>query len=444
MPIRNLHTLLNRPWYIDMAYAESHLPLLFNMLEGKSIDGNSEKETPVTSFRNEEGAALSFNGSPGETENKVVAVIDIKSPIYKYDQNCGPTGTQSKIAAMDRLKNNDSVAGVVLDIDSGGGQAYGTPEFYDYIRNYPKPVVTYTGGIMASAGYYIGSAASHVIANKRSEAIGSIGAYTQMLDLSGYYEKQGAKIHTIYADKSTEKNKAYREALKGDYKAYIKEELNPLVDDFIADIKAARAGVSEDVFKGATYPGPAALQKGLVDQLGTLQDAVNKVFELSKEKQSTNTKIMSTPNSFPNLEATLGLDAPLASTDNGSYLNEDQKAAIENKLSANATALKTAQDAQATAEAALQTAKEEHATELQAATGVSDNLTEQLRAAATLAGVEGLADDASAEDISTALTARIEELNARPGATHTSTASNDKDPGEYSHIDFNSSIYKNR
>lgn len=113
---------------------------------------------------------------------------------------------------------------------------------------------------MASAGYYIGSAASHIVANKRAEAIGSIGAYTQMLDLSGYYEKQGVKIHTIYAE-NPQKNKAYRDALAGDYKAYIKEELNPLVDDFIADIKAARPNVSEDVFKGATYSGPAALKK---------------------------------------------------------------------------------------------------------------------------------------------------------------------------------------
>jgi protease-4 len=73
---------------------------------------------------------------------------------------------------MKSYAQDPNCIGVVLDIDSGGGQVSGTPEFYDYIASFKKPVVAYTDGLMCSAAYYIGSATSHIIANKRADAIG--------------------------------------------------------------------------------------------------------------------------------------------------------------------------------------------------------------------------------------------------------------------------------
>ena len=126
--------------------------------------------------------------------------------------------------------------------------------------------------------------ANHIIANKRAEAIGSIGAYTTILDLKGFYEQIGVKIHEIYATKSTDKNAEYREVLEGNYEPYLKNELDPLVDQFIEDMRNSRSNISEEVFNGATYNGPEALEKGMVDSLGDLNDAINKVFELSNNK----------------------------------------------------------------------------------------------------------------------------------------------------------------
>ena len=67
----------------------------------------------------------------------------------------------------------------------------------------------------------------------------------------------------------------------------------------------------------------------------------------------------------------------------------------------------------------LQAANEAHQTALDAEQGSTDAAVAALSAAATLAGVEDLAEDASAEDIQTALTAQINVLNGKPGATHT-------------------------
>jgi len=150
---------------------------------------------------------------------------------------------------------------------------------------------------------------------------------------------------------------------------------------------------------------------------------------------------MSKPNSYPNLEATLGLKAPLASTANGSYLNEEQKAAIENQFTASATSLKTAQDAQAKAEADLQTEKDAHTAALAAQKTTDNSGLDALKATATLAGVENIAADATAEDVQAALTAQITALNAKPGAKHTGSAADETDPSAHSYVDFNNSIY---
>lgn len=399
--VNNLHSLLNGPWYIHQQYGEAMLPLLFNMLNGKDF---TKQENVAHSI---ESASSS---STTNTSNNDVLVISIKSPIYKYSQECGPRGTKTMMAIMDRFKKDATIAGVVLDIDSGGGQVSGTPEFHDYIKTYPKPVVSYTDGMMCSAAYYIGSAAQHIVANKRASDIGSIGAYTQFLDLKGYYEKQGATLHTMYATKSTGKNKEYREALEGNYEAYITQVLDPIVEEFITDIKEVRNQVNETVFTGGTYAASIALKNGLIDEIGTFETAVNKVLELAKTNKNNT---MNTGKKRTNLDAVLGLEEPLAVTDNGSYLNEDQLDAVETHLADQNTIVADAQAAQQTAETALE-----------AATEAATEVTNSLNALAEEHGIE-LADG---EDIIFSISAHIAALGKNDG-DKTTTVSVDTENG---------------
>jgi hypothetical protein len=150
---------------------------------------------------------------------------------------------------------------------------------------------------------------------------------------------------------------------------------------------------------------------------------------------------MTKPNSYPNLEATLGITEPLASTDDGSFLNEGQKKQIDDQLKASAADVSAANDAKATAEAAVVTEKATAKTASDAAAVTATAATTQLRAAATLAGVEGLAEDATPEAINTALVAQINVLNKKPGAGHTGSAAKDEDPSPHAYVDFNNSIY---
>lgn len=417
-------SILNQPMYIERQYGESHLPLIYSLLTRGNITASKDK-TPLFELIEMNNSVRSQSGQPAKSTG-TVAVMNIKSPIVKYDQFCGPMGTQTMIRKLTEWENDPNIKGVVFDIDSGGGQAYGTPLLYDIIKNYKKPTESYTNGFMCSAAYYGFAGSDQITANSRAEHIGSIGAYAQILDVRGIIEKEGGKVHTMYATKSTEKNKEFREVLEGDYDTYISQSLDPLVDEFIEDMKSVRPQLSEQVFEGGTFNAEKSLEYGLIDRVGTLQDAINSVFERSEEELKTNNTTMSKPKSYPNLESVLGLESPLASNDQGSYLNEDQKQAIEDHLS----------DDSHTTE--LKNLKEE----LAASKLEVDSKNESIAKLAELAGVE-TAKDASEEDLQTAFESKIKELKAAPGETHTAGKTNTTgDLDKHPYIDFNSSIYK--
>jgi len=407
LSVKNLHSLINGRWFIDKPYGHALLPSLFSILEGKDISIKSGEREPdiFISLKKSNAPLVAASGfDSGNNDSEYVAVINLKDPIYKYSQECGPTGTKSKMQGMKSYAQDPNCIGVVLDIDSGGGQVSGTPEFYDYIASFKKPVVAYTDGLMCSAAYYIGSAASHIIANKRADAIGSIGVMVSFIDFSGIYEKKGAKLITEYATQSTEKNKAFEELLKGNPELYIKTELDPIAEDFINDIKAVRPGVDASVFKGGTWNAQESLDKKLIDSIGTLQDAVNKVFELSNTQNSNSNNnsnlkkgnMSKTTKSFPAIQTLIGLEGEGIATistvlgNKGVQLTEAQLEVLENALVENEAAVTAANGKATTAEgvvtalegsidAALATAKVAVAAEATIETKISSLGTEIAR-----------------------------------------------------------------
>lgn len=420
MSLSKIHTLFNGPWYIEGNYGASQLPLLFKTLENNNSSPNNKKRV------NENISLVNLNVHRVSDSSALnsVAILSIKEPIIKYSLSTwwGPRGTKSMISELDYLKGKEAVVGVVLDIDSGGGQVYGTPEFYDYILKYPKPIVAYTDGYMCSAAYYIGSATKYIVANTRVDAIGSIGASAQILDYDSFYENMGFKIHNLYGTKSTDKNKAYREVLKGNYDQYIEEELNPLIDIFILDMKTARPGINEDVFTGKTYNAKNAKKMGLIDDIGTLQTAVLKVFKLAKttnNKNKTMTKLK-----LSMIEAVLGSPFTEGEMEDGVILTEENALEIEKKLSVNKTEISNAK-------ATIAECKKE-ASELAVATSAKNLAAEKKRDKITASIQESLlkaevkdASTKSDEEGIVILSNLITEYGAKDGANLTSTILDD-------------------
>jgi protease-4 len=309
-------------WFIDSDYANAMSLVVFDLL--------SQKKPSLLNYKTDVNInKQSVSGSSPSGPQKV-ALIEIKHPILKYDDRwMGVVGTSTIVSLIDKINQDDQYLGAVFDVDSGGGQSYGTPLLFEAIKNSKKPIGVFTNGVMASAAYYGFAAADVIIADPRAEAIGSLGAYTYVVDTSGILKKYGGNIHKFYASKSDEKNYEHEQVLEGNYEPYIKKILDPLVDTFHADVISVRPNISPDTLRGNTYNGVKSLEMGLVDKLGTLEDTINHVVTLAI---NNNHNSINMAKERPQLQTLLGLDSPLEEMDGYSSISSEDIDSIEQSL----------------------------------------------------------------------------------------------------------------
>lgn len=352
--------------------------------------------------------------------SQYINVLSIKTPLFKYDQNCGPVGTRSMSRLLKEWEANENVVGVILDIDCPGGQVSGLAEFAEYINSYSKPIVAYTDGLMASAAYYVAAACDHIVSNPNADFIGSIGTMLSYVDLDGIFEKQGGVVKDIYATGSTRKNEESRAMKEGSDSLLVKNILDPARDKFVADVNSFRPGVDASVFEGAVYHPEEALSYNLVNELGTIQTAFNKVIELSNASKSNNNKNTNmNTNNLPNVQSVLGLDVPLASTEeNGSYLNAEQLTTIEGRLVELETSNTTLQESLAVAVANGEAQEQLTASQeqLYVATATLEGTEASIDAMLVSAGLDV---NGTLAEKTIALNARVAELGAKDGSART-------------------------
>ena len=402
----NTFSLLSGNWNIEDNYASSLYPFLFQLINGNnSYVENALSETKLY-FYNSTGQ--SFEDRTEIKNEKTVALIKIHHPIFKYDQSCGPKGTQTIMQILENYKLDTSIAGVVLDFNTGGGQASGNSEFAEYVFNFNKvkPLYSYTNGFLCSAGYYMASSSAKIVVNKHADFIGSIGTMYKNINLEGILIKKGAVINDLYSTKSKRKNIASRKLKEGDEGLLIKTILDPHRDVFAADIESYRPNINAEVLEGDVYRPDQAVALGLADQIGTLEETINLVFEASRQNKTISKNKNMTKVKFTPLNEILGVEE-LASNGNGTYLNDEQLQTITNYITSSAKNIKEAQDAQQIYKENLQTATDANVTVHAALTA--------LLIANEVEGAEGM----TAEEGITALSELITEYGGKDGAGKT-------------------------
>lgn len=308
---------LHEPWAIAPDYAQSYLPLLAQLLKGES--GGTGIDHAVERLRNK--SYIILPGADGMDDEDLdipiedapagaIAVLNLKGPIVKNSQYCGPRGTVELAAELKKIYANPNFIGVLLDLDSGGGQAYAVKPLTDVLAERNKPVVILSGNLLCSAGYYIASYGDEIVCDHPRSIIGCIGVMQTMVNTQPALEKMGVEFHNIYATQSSLKNKTFADALKGDYTKLKADLLDPLAEDFIADVKAQRPGISADktIFQGETFLASKAVDLGMIDYLG------NKDFAIARVKSlATNYANPQNPKSnmkFTKIEALAGVESP--------------------------------------------------------------------------------------------------------------------------------------
>lgn len=405
---KNAFSLLNGNWMFSGESNSILMPFLLNIIKGGKLDFKDSLPETAFNFISQSGIKSSKNLNSIPTTDSVV-VLKVHHPIFKYDQDCGPKGTQTIMNLMESWKSESNIKGIVFDYNSGGGQASGTPEIAEYIYNYTKPTVSFSKDVVGSAAYYMYAASDYNIAHKHLDFIGCIGAMAQKVDLTGVIEKAGGKVLEFYADKSPEKNAQSRALKEGDERPLIEKFLNPNAEQFHLDLKVYRPNISEKALKGDVFNVTEGLKEGLFDSIGTLQDAIDKVFELSQTSNSNSNTNMSKKR--PLVEAVLGLDEPLASNDNGVYLNNEQVDAIEQNIESQNTAV-------ADLQTQLQAAQDN--TELNAQlTTATDSLTVVESNVDAMLTEAGLTVEGTLTEKLNALSIKVTDMAGKDGASHT-------------------------
>lgn len=219
-----------------------------------------------------------------------VGIVSIMGPMLKYGDICS-YGSDELVAFAKAFDDEPNIIGQIWRMDSGGGSVSAIAPYLDFLKSAKKPVVTLSE-MSASANYYIASATDYIFAeNNISAMFGSIGVMVEFADFRKYYEEKGIKVHTIYADESTHKNLAFQKALEGDYKAIKDEMLNPLAVKFQQHVRAQRKGLKdvEGVLNGKMFYAEEAKSIGLIDDIGNLEAAIDKVKFLASARSFIST-----------------------------------------------------------------------------------------------------------------------------------------------------------
>ena len=138
--------------------------------------------------------------------------------MIKEDGPCGEMGSASIARYVKQAEANPHISAILFIMDGPGGMVSGTATLADAIYNCSKPTLSLIDdGMACSAHQWVAAAADETWITHSTCVMGSIGVYTSLADIKGFYEEQGLKIHEIYADQSSLKNKDFREAMNGNY-----------------------------------------------------------------------------------------------------------------------------------------------------------------------------------------------------------------------------------
>jgi len=187
----------------------------------------------------------------------------------------GGTSTDAFGLAFDLAMADDSIGAILIDVDSPGGSVYGTQELSDKIYNArgKKPIIAVANSLMASAAYFIASAADEILITPSGEA-GSIGVVAVHLDHSKFLDDQGVKPTIITAGKHKAEGNPY-EPLNDEAFDYLQKRVNEYYTSFVSTVARNRgisaATVLKDFGQGRVLGAREAKDVGMVDDIATVE-----------------------------------------------------------------------------------------------------------------------------------------------------------------------------
>jgi len=197
-----------------------------------------------------------------------------------------------------KVRDDSSIKGVVLRIDSPGGEVVASDDMWRELNllSKKKPMVISMSDVAASGGYYMAMTGDPIVAYPETET-GSIGVVFGKPDLHGLYDKLGVTKDGVQRGTHADIDSDYTE-LTPDERQMLRNGIDESYHDFVSKVAAARHrsyDQIEPIAQGRVWLGSQARDNGLVDQLGGLDTAVEMVKAKAQIPQTENVDIVMYP-----------------------------------------------------------------------------------------------------------------------------------------------------
>ena len=311
----------------------------------EKLFGTADKPEMLTRERTKKTTDVAYADSE-------FAFIPITGPLtYQttgMEAFCGGQSYQNiQLLAEDAIAN-PAVSTIIMDIDSGGGEAYSVFEVASLIKAKAnaagKRLVAYVDGTSASAAYALATAADEIIINPMAE-VGSIGVVVKMQNVNEAKKKAGIEDTFVFAGDSKIPFKADG-SFREDFISGVQAKVDALYEGFVSHVASLR-GISEEVVRGTqakTFDANTAVELGLADKIMTREE-----FFEDLEGVSSTDKV--TGGSMPLLSKEDETKESLENMSNPEMTA--QMAELQEQMTAMSAQLETVTAAKAEAEAAL-------------------------------------------------------------------------------------------
>lgn len=214
--------------------------------------------------------------------NSKIAMINIEGTIMDTGSQPGMFSAeqynhQMVIESLKDVIEDDTIQGVLLNVDSPGGGVYEAAEIHKYLveaQEAGKVVYSSMGGMAASGGYYVSAPADQIFASEET-LTGSIGVIMQSINFQQLAEDLGIEFNSYTSGDMKEMLSATKEPSEEEME-YVQGMVDTMFDDFVqvvADGRDMSDDEVRDLADGRIYLGEDAVDNGLVDQLGHIEDA---------------------------------------------------------------------------------------------------------------------------------------------------------------------------
>lgn len=317
-------TFLNSIWNnmlkgisIDRKISPDELNSLANRLEinfpedavGKLIDGALYEDEVISQIKKKismkESEKLKFYDfekyeGKAHKENKIgtskIAVIYAVGNISSGLGNDEEIGSDRIARTIREARMDEKVSAIVLRVNSPGGSALASDVIWRevYLAKQVKPTVVSMGNLAASGGYYISCAAEKIYAEPNT-ITGSIGVFGIIPNFQKMLEKKlGITVDTVNTNKYSDVGSGLRPVSERE-RAYIQASVEKVYDTFtkrVAEGRNMSQAEVDSIGQGRVWSGTDALQIGLVDELGGLDDAIAYA---AKQAKLTDYKLVELP-----------------------------------------------------------------------------------------------------------------------------------------------------